>query len=207
MLHPGRVWLRMVLIENNPVRADSPRWYQFRQLSDKYPPYEQVKRASYCSRPPPKLRRGAAAASFVITSMGPRQIAGIGLKPHQPSAQDVTDSKRQNGKKQCCSLLQGPARALSGGRACKPLCQKFRLAWRSSMSQAANPVGNSLTPTYTPGGLRIQCLSPPRGPCTLSVGTSTLLSRLPLTLTLLIPRLATKPRRIIAILTSTLPTR
>jgi hypothetical protein len=55
-LHPGRVWLRMWLIENNPVRADSPRWYQFRQLSDKYPPYGQVKRASYCSRPPPKLR-------------------------------------------------------------------------------------------------------------------------------------------------------
>ena len=55
-LHPGRVWLRMWLTENSPVRADSPRWYQCRQLSDKYPPYGQVKRVSYCSRPPPKLR-------------------------------------------------------------------------------------------------------------------------------------------------------
>jgi hypothetical protein len=55
-LHPGRVWLRMWLINDNPVNADSPRWYQFLQFSSKYPPYGQLERASYRSRPPPKLR-------------------------------------------------------------------------------------------------------------------------------------------------------
>ena len=55
-LHPGRVWLRSWLINCNLVNADSPRWYQFLQFSSKYPPYGQVQRASYRSRPPPKLR-------------------------------------------------------------------------------------------------------------------------------------------------------
>ena len=55
-LHPGRVWLRSWLINDNLVNANSPRWYQFLQFSGKYPPYGQLKRASYRSRPPPKLR-------------------------------------------------------------------------------------------------------------------------------------------------------
>jgi hypothetical protein len=55
-LHPGRVWLRSWLINCNLVNANSPRWYQFLQFSSKYPPYGQLERASYRSRPPPKLR-------------------------------------------------------------------------------------------------------------------------------------------------------